>query len=472
MDIGSNIQFYRKRLGLSQEDLGQKLLVSRQTISLWEKGQTMPTIDNMLRLKEIFGISLDTLCGCEESTAPQILPEKEYSFEPNIDNIKELCRFAERSILHRFIITTVISIALAILAIINSDTSLVATWIFLLILCITGFTIRFFKNRKIVRKPWLAIIGNRYVYQIFDDYFQFLCFHDDELVVSAKYYYRDIQKYHYTKQFLILQTGDNLHVLPKAVQSDGIPLTGYLEINPSKRAPGPNVVIWKAVSLIFFIASLATLIGAMFAIGALMERNDLMIQNMWVFFVFLPIPVASIIFGIIAKKKGCPQKKNIVVGIVMVAVLTLYGCFTFIFSGFLNDDPIGVERIEYYLETDIPEYDHISTQFYGKGDNPEGPDYIWFTSDVYFEEDGAKELVTWIQQDGRFISNMPNELSGLTNVFFFTSGCDYLLIYNVNTEQCNEYPEHSGIYRMISLGYDSENMCLHIAEYNLDYTAS
>lgn len=39
MTVGEKIQKYRKTLGMSQEDLGQKLHLSRQTISLWEKDQ-------------------------------------------------------------------------------------------------------------------------------------------------------------------------------------------------------------------------------------------------------------------------------------------------------------------------------------------------------------------------------------------------------------------------------------------------
>ena len=61
MTIGEKIQFNRKKLQLSQEDLAKKLFVSRQTISLWEKDETVPTIDNLIHLKEIFGISIDAL---------------------------------------------------------------------------------------------------------------------------------------------------------------------------------------------------------------------------------------------------------------------------------------------------------------------------------------------------------------------------------------------------------------------------
>lgn len=61
MTIGEKIQNYRKKLGLSQEELGQKLLVSRQTVSLWEKDQTVPTIDNLKLLKDIFNVSIDEI---------------------------------------------------------------------------------------------------------------------------------------------------------------------------------------------------------------------------------------------------------------------------------------------------------------------------------------------------------------------------------------------------------------------------
>jgi len=61
MVVSEKIQFYRKRAGLSQEELARILFVSRQTVSLWETGQTLPTIDNLIRLREIFGVSLDAI---------------------------------------------------------------------------------------------------------------------------------------------------------------------------------------------------------------------------------------------------------------------------------------------------------------------------------------------------------------------------------------------------------------------------
>ena len=61
MTIGERIQKYRKERGMSQEDLGKLLLVSRQKVSLWEKDQTAPTLENLMRLKEIFGVSVNEI---------------------------------------------------------------------------------------------------------------------------------------------------------------------------------------------------------------------------------------------------------------------------------------------------------------------------------------------------------------------------------------------------------------------------
>lgn len=43
MTVGEKIQYYRKQNGMSREELGQKLFVSRQTVSLWEMDKTLPT---------------------------------------------------------------------------------------------------------------------------------------------------------------------------------------------------------------------------------------------------------------------------------------------------------------------------------------------------------------------------------------------------------------------------------------------
>ena len=67
MTIGMNILELRKKYKMSQEQLAEKMCVTRQTVSLWETDQTMPTLDNLLRLKSIFGVSADNILHLDEA---------------------------------------------------------------------------------------------------------------------------------------------------------------------------------------------------------------------------------------------------------------------------------------------------------------------------------------------------------------------------------------------------------------------
>ena len=55
----------RKKEGLSQEQLGNKVNVSRQTISKWELGETTPELEKLIELSKVFNISIDKLVGKE-----------------------------------------------------------------------------------------------------------------------------------------------------------------------------------------------------------------------------------------------------------------------------------------------------------------------------------------------------------------------------------------------------------------------
>ena len=61
MDIGNQIREHRQQLGLSQEELAQRLYVSRVTISHWETGRTLPDVQSMLLLANLFGTTIDEM---------------------------------------------------------------------------------------------------------------------------------------------------------------------------------------------------------------------------------------------------------------------------------------------------------------------------------------------------------------------------------------------------------------------------
>ena len=61
VELSGQIRKHRDELGLSQEELAEKIFVTRQSVSNWETGKTYPDLQSLLRLGDLFGLSLDEL---------------------------------------------------------------------------------------------------------------------------------------------------------------------------------------------------------------------------------------------------------------------------------------------------------------------------------------------------------------------------------------------------------------------------
>ena len=63
MKLAENLKFFRKKSGISQEELAEICQVSRQAIAKWENGESIPTLENLVFLADYYKISLDELVG-------------------------------------------------------------------------------------------------------------------------------------------------------------------------------------------------------------------------------------------------------------------------------------------------------------------------------------------------------------------------------------------------------------------------
>ena len=61
MKFGDKLSILRKKEGLSQEELGEKLGVTRQTVSKWELGQSKPDTDKLMELSKLLNVDFNTL---------------------------------------------------------------------------------------------------------------------------------------------------------------------------------------------------------------------------------------------------------------------------------------------------------------------------------------------------------------------------------------------------------------------------
>lgn len=79
MNLSERLEDLRKQHDLTQDQLAEKLMVTRQAISRWERGLAYPTVDNLKALAQLYQVSLDTLLLDEPpepvEPAPAAVPE-------------------------------------------------------------------------------------------------------------------------------------------------------------------------------------------------------------------------------------------------------------------------------------------------------------------------------------------------------------------------------------------------------------
>ena len=77
MELGKQIKMYRQEAHLSQEELANRVYVSRQTISNWENDKSYPDVNSLVLLSEIFQISLDKLIKGDIEVMKDVIQKEE-----------------------------------------------------------------------------------------------------------------------------------------------------------------------------------------------------------------------------------------------------------------------------------------------------------------------------------------------------------------------------------------------------------
>jgi len=80
MDIGNKLKTSRMKAGLTQEDVAEKINVSRQTVSNWENNKSYPDIVSVIELSDLYSVSLDELMKGDEAMIRYL--------EESTDNVK------------------------------------------------------------------------------------------------------------------------------------------------------------------------------------------------------------------------------------------------------------------------------------------------------------------------------------------------------------------------------------------------
>lgn len=97
MENNNIIYKLRKEKGMSQRELAEKVMVTRQAVSRWETGDTVPSTDTLKLLSKVFNVSINTLLGTPEGLHCQScgmpLEDEIISKEPSGEKNKDYCKF-------------------------------------------------------------------------------------------------------------------------------------------------------------------------------------------------------------------------------------------------------------------------------------------------------------------------------------------------------------------------------------------
>lgn len=394
--------------------------------------------------------------------------KESYELQYTREELAEITNLLFKKNETRFIMCLILWVVLIILGFSQND--------IILLIILSIFFVRhilrmrkFFASKKLWKDSEERISQTMYSYDFYNTFFHVNIHRNGEDAKEETIYLSELKNVTDIGKYLILQTGNGSYIIRKEnLNSDAILYTEYWK-RQANEVPQKASGLWGALSLIFCIGSYFSIYGALLVESKLSQVNHLFTENMWVFFLFVPIPIVSIIIGVFLKRKGFKYKKNIIAGITMTILLCIYGSMAFISGDFYDHSEDYILRVEDYLNIDIPKANQINTKDWTDSTSSSSREESLYESDIYFDENQISEFENEMKEDENWLSAVPNELIGILSLWCTHQSYDYTLIYNVDTGEYNTLPAESGTYHFICIGYWNEENKMNIVEYNIEF---
>lgn len=449
MTVGQRIQEHRKKNGLSQEELGQRLLVSRQTVSLWEKDQTLPTVDNLLLLKEIFGISVDELLGVEEKKEDkQSLERWEITYRR-----ETLAEMSRRHIWVRL----VLGIALVLLGmsllldrylfvtdrLLGAALLLVSAWLF--------WNLGSVLKRK--KKRLRLLPDNRLTLALYEEEMHAAFFRGEKKDWEVRLPYGELRQIrrdgscyvicYEGKEFLI-----PLSLFEKGEYDPETRLEAFLKKQEAQYGRKKPTGALRISALLLCISTYLGFAVLDFMRGLVLVSKDPYTVLTWTVIGLSLVSAGSVGMGIYLLCKNKKGLHNLIVGAIL-----LYGALRFAL--------VMPNSIEFYqqfqvdkkeeiadLGIDLPPIEAIYPVYEGGG-FVDGVAHF-STQNVQFKVQESIDFESGLPDDPAWMTELPAELLPIS---VGTMEFDYLSIYNITTGEFNTLPSESGTYQFLRVAY-------------------
>ena len=220
-----------------------------------------------------------------------------------------------------------------------------------------------------------------------------------------------------------------------------------------------------------FILTIGSLWGALWSYSLIDELNPQhafnFLKNTWIFWCWLPIPIASIVLGFKYKNKGINCTKNIVGGFIIGFLLLIYG--TFCLMPTFNEDYGKINDYKNYIDANIPSSGELEIHYWGNYFDDDKKEYSIIN--VYYDKEDVSDLVSSIENSKNWIlsTKIKSELKILLPSQFRAKEDLYYSVYNKTSNEYNTIPNESGVYEIYAMRYDKTKKKLTIHKYKLMY---
>lgn len=292
MKYGQTIYNLRKENGLSQEKVADELQVTRQSISLWETDQASPSIDNLLLLSKLFGVSIDDIVNNNVCTPNSNVKNLRVVYSENKKTLSITKSYLQIILLMIYPVSYLL--VFSIVDIINyfststeNGYSLVLRiGLPILIICflITGIILAIRKYKKILSE-------HREFEYVFEKDKVFININGKNKSESEIIEYRNIKKIYEGKSHLLFVSDNSIYYLPKTDEYSNLyALFTEKQISISKYSRTPSTI--SISKFLCIIMPLLSIVSTLLIAGLVTESSDLFL---WILLVL--VPVATIIHG-------------------------------------------------------------------------------------------------------------------------------------------------------------------------------
>ncbi|MCM1042816.1 MAG: helix-turn-helix domain-containing protein [Corallococcus sp.] len=509
MTLGETILKHRRIAGISQEELANMLNVTRQSISLWETDQTLPSIDSLVKLAEIFNISLDELCGRKQPdfvqtvdsvcpnadiaradtdsdaetaqiiadgtnpTAP-IAPKETPQIVVQTPYTKSLLVNIISVIYKPFFVASIIAIIASVFVLIKilaseeiGNAFVIIPAVFLLIFTAAYIRIATLNGKNIQR----VLAANTSVKaSLYKEYFEIDSVSENSSVHYRKKY-SEVKKTVNANGYILVFFDNVIAPISKTALGEnyGTAIKLFEPLTPNKTntdtATNSASTVKSLLTAFFVLALISVIIGMVIAaavtqLSPLPEYRAALTEYIWVMFCVVPLPVASIVLGIIYSKKNYKCKKNIVAGSVMTVLLLIYGSISFMLPQ-VKHDYRYVQQIDAMVPATLPS-GYVSYTIHSEG-NVLSDGMVKFYNPAGMQNAIDGDPFWQKKDDFAMPSSLPRYYA------LSTMDYDYFYLYDTTCARPNSLNigTHNG-HRFVYMAYSAQEGLLVILDYKYD----